>query len=226
MVLLLTIRTAIAIWKRAIAVSDRLSPATWILLACCSALLFTHSYLTITSGNEIRVYQKTGAISITVPPSVEAMQKSKLRKPLELITLQSGSAPKANTNSSVRIHGSRDRSFNFSLAPRPQLPDFDRYLKRLPTIAPQIAPPKPSDFKADLLFWLSLFGIIISPITSVATITFAWISLHRKRAEAILMSLEIQKRELEIEQLRIELERARREYEESNASSPKIILLS
>ncbi|HEU0143207.1 MAG TPA: hypothetical protein VFQ47_00335 [Nitrososphaera sp.] len=94
---------------------------------------------------------------------------------------------------------------------------FRKFIRGLPYIIVQVSPPESNGFKKDLLFWVSLFGLIVSPITSITTILFTWISLHRKRAEEILLHLELQKRELEIQQLQIELERSRLEAEKQKS---------
>lgn len=111
-----------------------------------------------------------------------------------------------------------------SLKPDPR--DFWKFLPKPPPATVKVSAPESNDFKQNLLFWVSLFGLIVAPITGIVTAILAWISLHRRRAEALLMRLELERQRLEIEKLRFELERARKEYDESNAASPKIILLN
>jgi hypothetical protein len=102
---------------------------------------------------------------------------------------------------------------------------FRRLLAPAATVA--VSYPEGNDFKHALLFWVSLFGMIVSPITSIATVTFAGISLRRKWAEdELLQRLELDERRLRIEKLRLDLERAQNERAELNAASPKIVLLS
>lgn len=69
------------------------------------------------------------------------------------------------------------------------------------------------DYKKTLLFWVSLFGLIVSPISTASTIVVAWISVHRGRADELLKDVQIEKMRLEVQQLRLELERARLEAE-------------
>jgi hypothetical protein len=98
-----------------------------------------------------------------------------------------------------------------------------RFVQNPPVAAGQTSQPERTDDKKEFLFWVSLFGMIASPITSIATLVFTWISLHRKRSEEILMRLELQKRQLEIEQLRLEIERARLE---ADKQKPNLVIVS
>lgn len=77
--------------------------------------------------------------------------------------------------------------------------------------------------RQDLLFWTSLFSLIGSLITSIANIVFAWISLHRRRADEITLRLRIQERDQEIQQLKIALEKA---HQKAEADFPGIIIVS
>jgi hypothetical protein len=112
-----------------------------------------------------------------------------------------------------------------------QGPTYDPFdprelFRQIPVNLVQVSAPERHDFQHSILFWLSVIGMVVSPISTIATLLFTWITLHRRRAEELLMRLEMEKHRLRIEQLRLELERARREHEESAAAAPRIILLS
>jgi hypothetical protein len=91
-----------------------------------------------------------------------------------------------------------------------------------PNVIVQMAAPEDKNPHTSKLFWISLCGMIVSSFTSITTLVLTWISLHRKKAEGILMKFEIEKRQLEIAQLRIDLEKARREA----SPAPTLILAS
>jgi hypothetical protein len=95
-----------------------------------------------------------------------------------------------------------------------------RFVPNLPVMV-QTTTPDDNDFQKTLMFWASLFGMIVTAVSSLATILFTWISLHRKRAEEILLRLQIQRQQLELEQLRIEIERAQWEQRK-----PGIVLVT
>jgi hypothetical protein len=71
--------------------------------------------------------------------------------------------------------------------------------------------PNPTSYTNSLIFWASLLGMIVSPISTIVNLILLWISTHRRKAEALLMRLEVEKRRLEIEQLRLELENMRQQ---------------
>lgn len=75
----------------------------------------------------------------------------------------------------------------------------------------QVVWTEPDNYEKSLIFWVSVFGMIVSPISTIITLILTWISLHRRRAESILLRLEVEKQKLEIEKLRIEVERMRLE---------------
>jgi hypothetical protein len=70
---------------------------------------------------------------------------------------------------------------------------------------------EPDNYQKHMIFWMSVFGMIVSPISTILTLILTWISLHRRKAEGILLRLEIEKQKLEIEKLRLEVERMRLE---------------
>lgn len=76
----------------------------------------------------------------------------------------------------------------------------------------------PDNYEKSLIFWMSVFGMIVSPISTILTLVLTWISLHRRRAEGILLRLEVEKQKLEIEKLRLEVERMRLEPTRQTAS--------
>jgi hypothetical protein len=91
--------------------------------------------------------------------------------------------------------------------------DLGRFIEPARTINVQLSQPEGGDYKKALLFWVSLFGLIVSPISAASTAVVAWISVHRSRADELLKQVQIEKMRLEIEQLRVELEQVRLEAE-------------
>lgn len=229
MALLFVLALFISVWKRAIAISDELRPKTWKVLTLCSLTLLIVSLCSGVLLRESRVI--TNQPTNSTHPSTELVKTS---SPLNLINFQQGATPDTHSGASVQVHGSRDRAFNFSLSTefssgRAQagslnlaLPSFRRFFESTPIRIEQVTSPEHSGFKKDLLFWVTIFGMVVSPISTVATILLTWISLHRRRAEELLMRLELEKRKLEIEQLRLELEMAR--LEADNQKSRLIVV--
>jgi hypothetical protein len=77
--------------------------------------------------------------------------------------------------------------------------------------APYVTTTRVSPRVDSMPLWVSLFGLIVSPISAASTAVVAWISVHRGRADALLKKMQIEKMGLEMEKLRIELEQARLE---------------
>lgn len=92
-------------------------------------------------------------------------------------------------------------------------PDFGRFVAPRLTVTLKLSPSEDGDYKKTLLFWVSLFGLIVSPVSAISTAVVAWISLHRGRADELLKQVQIEKMRLEIEQLRSELTQTRPETE-------------
>ncbi len=303
---LLGAKASVSIWRRAIGISSRLSPASWKLLTCCSLAWLIFSYwemkpstselqphsslrvwrdssasqsigdqfldynLTLTrteaqllanvidpEGDKLLYTYTTTGGHITgeganvswdlagIQPSAHmdlrsALYFSRAIAPVsylahdlppnhfgayvlsfspsenfvEFYYAGHGAYPnwlQTNLSGSVYLEANAEEtSYIFR---RDQLSRFGMPVREMLSVSPRLSPPESRDFKKDILFWVSLFGLIVSPITSITTLILTWISLHRRRAEEILMRLELQKRQLEIEQLRIELERARLEVE-------------
>lgn len=235
MALLFILALFIAVWKRAIAVSDKLRPRTWELLTFLSLVFFIVSLYGSAFLIGSQVIPKPPTASLNPPPEPNPPSNSgDSRNPLRLIPLQQGVTPDVNNGAGIQVHGSRDRAFNFSFSTeRAQaaslthnLPGFRKFFERTPTRIDQVTPPEHGDPKKDLLFWIALFGMIVSPITSIATAVLTWIALHRKRAEEILLRLELDKRRLEIRHLQLELKRAEDEYDKSKTVPSKIVILS
>lgn len=89
------------------------------------------------------------------------------------------------------------------------LPGAWRAFWRVPTIIFQVAPEGGTSPGKGLLYWLQVFGIFSAALTAFTGQVMMWIALHRKRSEALLLRLDIEKRKLEIEQLKVALEQAR-----------------
>jgi hypothetical protein len=248
--MLLGVIVLIAAWKRAIAVSDKLSARRWELIAVFSAALFVLS---------------VAGYRYSAEPSVQERETVTHRNKLLFMAYGHDFGANYNLNAYVYycnvwatygesdIHEWSAPSGEFSSqraeafitisvggfygewslqAHEPAhtgehlLPDLTRFFRDASPVVVHVEAPERNDFAKGLLFWASLFGMIASPILGIAANIFAWISLHRKRAEAILMRLEIEKKNLEIEQLRLELDQARREYEQSKKAASKIIVAS
>jgi hypothetical protein len=94
------------------------------------------------------------------------------------------------------------------------LPGLGKFVEPLRSISVQITQPDDGDYKKALLFWFSLFGLIVSSVSTVSTAVVAWISVHRSRADALLKELQMEKLRLEMDKLRVELEQARLEAEQ------------
>jgi hypothetical protein len=100
-------------------------------------------------------------------------------------------------------------------------PGLGKFVEPSRSISVQLSQPEGGNYRRALLFWVSLFGLIVSPVSAASTAVVAWVSVHRGRADALLKELQIEKMRLEMEKLRVELEQARREAERHG--SPIII---
>lgn len=213
MVVLFALKIFIAAWRWALRASRRFSARTLRVLAACNVVVFLLCCWTFyeegqrdeeaaheLSGYVVVVWH-AGSASSYYHPHIFL----ELNHILPAILAHKLYSPKQQTYDPL---------------------DLRKLFRRETANLVQVSAPEREDFQHTILFWLSLIGMVVSPITTMATLLLTWISLHRRRAEALLMRLELEKRRLEIEQLRLELERARKEHEESNAASPKIILLS
>jgi hypothetical protein len=92
-------------------------------------------------------------------------------------------------------------------------PGLGKFVEPSRSISVQLSQPEGGDYRRALLFWVSLFGLVVSPISAASTAVVAWVSIHRGRADALLKELQIEKMRLEMEKLRVELEQARLEVE-------------
>lgn len=88
-----------------------------------------------------------------------------------------------------------------------------RLIEPAPSVSVLLSRAEGGDYKKALMFWASLLGLIVSPITAASTAVVAWIGVHRGRADAPLKELQVEKMRLGMEKLRVELERARLEAE-------------
>jgi hypothetical protein len=85
------------------------------------------------------------------------------------------------------------------------LPDLRKILPREEPVVIQLTSSEFSNTKNDLMFWASLLGLIVTPLTLLSTAVVQWISLRRARAEAILLrAQDSQRRRAELEKLKLE----------------------
>jgi hypothetical protein len=234
MIVLFALKIFIAVWKWALRTSRRFSLRTLRVITACSVALFLLSYW---GWHEVRRADERHQMVREQWVNLGGLDELERLALLEIFATSSlGARSSAHSIANIEfsaacyIHISSHMSFSpelYALRQQTFDPlDLGRHFRREVTNFVQVSAPERTDFKHTILFWLSLIGMVVSPISTVVTLLFAWITLHRKRAEELLMRLELEKRRLEIEQLRLDLERARREHEESNAASPKIVLLS
>ena len=241
MIRLFTIRALIAGLKRAISLSEKLSPATWQFIATFNIVLFlclliypvpvTQDYkvahIQIDNSNSVSrldddmlIYSTYLSGDMLLPTNyVRTYSATPIISLMEWktydLTWSASYWGVFHTRCDTVIVGSETLLRGDPFNPIP-------FFREPPTVFGWEAP-KREDWQQTILFWANLFSLVASPIISAAAMIFAWISLHRRRAEALLMRLELEKRRLEIEQLRLELERARREYEEHK---PAIVVVS
>ena len=91
----------------------------------------------------------------------------------------------------------------------PGLPDLERFFRQSPTVIYQASSEGGGSLGKELAYWAQIFGVAFTVLIAFAAQVLMLIGLHRKRAEATLLRLEIEKRRLEIEQLKIALALAR-----------------
>lgn len=229
MVVLFALKIFIAVWRLALRASRRFSVRTLRILTAYSVALFILScwglHLYEDAQQKLRHELSPEIISISAcivysfPPYLhELVVESGDPDWAEEFSAAGYVMISAHMVAPAELYALRRQTFDPL--------DLGRHFRREMTNFVQVSAPERTDFKHTILFWLSLIGMIVSPISTVITLGFTWITLHRRRAEELLMRLEMEKYRLEIEQLRLDLERARREHEESDAASPRIILLS
>lgn len=106
-------------------------------------------------------------------------------------------------------------AYKFTSFGSDDFPNFRKFVEPPLNVVVRLSSPESSDLKNELFFWISLFGLIISPINTIFTIIIALISLNRNKADALLKQAQIEKMRLEIEQLRMEMDRAQQVIEKS-----------
>jgi hypothetical protein len=135
------------------------------------------------------------------------------------------------------IVSSEDRRFAFRqhhTFPSGYLQEFKRLFEPARYVTVQLSELPSSDYKTLLMFWLSLFSLIMNTGGVISTGIVSWISLHMQRAEQIrkqaeflaaqrALQLELEKKQLEIERLRFEVEKMRQEAQQKQ---PLIVLAS
>ncbi len=137
---------------------------------------------------------------------------------LGLVSFYSTLSPLGPEPSSV---GLRAEDGYVSFARFDVLPDFRRFFEPTRTVSVQLSQSEGDGPMKALLFWVSLFNLMVSLVSTASTAVVAWISVHRGRADALLKQMQIEKMRLEMEHLRLELERVRLEAE---SVQPRIIL--
>ncbi len=197
MALLYALALFIAVWRRAIAISDKLRPTTWAFLTLCSLIFLVESFCV---GGVALV----GKVPDFLRHKTSTHSPTRQAQGLALIPMTSFGRER------VRLEYDP--------------PDFRKLFEREPVKVEPATPLEFTDSQRRVLFWITLFGMIVSPLTSIATATLAWIAFHRKRAEALLLTLELEKRRLEVKHLRLELVRAKEEREKSETVPSKIVI--
>jgi hypothetical protein len=200
MALLYVLAFFIPVWKRAIAISDKLHPKTWEFLTLCSLILLIASFCVggiLLTGELPAVNQRTTSARSSSEP-VQRFARGGV--------------------TSLGLEEARLRLLDYDS------PGFRKLFEREPVRAAPVAAPELSGFQKKLMFWAGLLGMLVSSLTSIVTTTLAWIAFHRKRAEALLLTLELEKRRLEIKHLRLELEQAKEEHDRAKAVPSKIVI--
>jgi hypothetical protein len=171
--------------------------------------------LTISGSNSVqgtKVFvssdMEQSQLTVTVPLSNAAPFNVIVMNPNGLVTRYNhlGTSVLGKTDSLVHLHYEIERR-GFAPTGYTSLDGFFR--SYLPPV--QVLPVKAERYDNSLIFWASLLGMIVSPISTIISLVLLWISTHRRKAEALLMRLEVEKRRLEIEQLRLELENMRQQ---------------
>lgn len=108
----------------------------------------------------------------------------------------------------LRLTNAEDSRFALQF---PTLPNPARFFRQAPTVIIQSVLEEGGSFGKEVMFWVSLFVLFLSPITGFGMMSIAWLSHHRKRGEQTLLQLQIIKLRLENENITLVNEKLRME---------------